>query len=377
MWRRRRFARRSRRHRSQLPLRCADRQSRSECRRAAASRRCRRAGWSWCTAAAACPCARRASKLTSSGNSCGRSSCSSRKNPCASSSSGVALSSSTWRPRPAIGAIARQAGSPGMAGRAAESLRLVHDEQIDARLHGLVGQLRPLDQHLQGDDGATMHVEGVEVGTEIACHVGEARRIEQREHLVILAPQLAEPLHGQDIGRDDETALDLPGVDEPIQDQRRLDRFPEADFVGEQPAHRIAGASRAPRRRAGAGRAGRVRRGTSPDHRPREAPADAERSAGSRSPRRRRDRPGRAARAARLRAPAATARGQTPCCPFASCSVPSGSRADDRRFPRVSMMRTGRPGLRSTGTSASVLAASRSVAPERGNSTRSARPRAR
>ena len=41
------------------------------------------------------PVARRASKLTSSGNSCGRSSCSKRKNPCASSSSGVALSSST------------------------------------------------------------------------------------------------------------------------------------------------------------------------------------------------------------------------------------------------------------------------------------------
>ena len=44
------------------------------------------------------PCARRASMLMSSGKSCGRSNCSNRKNPCASSSSGVALSSSTWRP---------------------------------------------------------------------------------------------------------------------------------------------------------------------------------------------------------------------------------------------------------------------------------------
>ncbi|HLG55389.1 MAG TPA: hypothetical protein VI485_08650 [Vicinamibacterales bacterium] len=41
---------------------------------------------------------------------------------------------------------------------------------------------------------------------------------------------------------------------------------------------------------------------------------------------------------------------------------------------RVSVMRTGRPGLRSTGISASVLAASRSVVAERGNSTTIARP---
>ena len=46
---------------------------------------------------------------------------------------------------------------------------------------------------------------------------------------------------------------------------------------------------------------------------------------------------------------------------------------DDRRVLRVSVIRTGLPGLRSTGISASMFAASRSVVPERGNSTRSAR----
>ena len=106
---------------------------------------------------------------------------------------------------------------------------------------GQVGQLRPLGQHLQGDHGATMNVEGVEVGTEITRHVGEALRIEQREYLVIFAPQLTEPLNGQDIWCDDETAFDLPGVYKPIQDERGLDRFSEAHFVGEQPAHRVAG----------------------------------------------------------------------------------------------------------------------------------------
>jgi hypothetical protein len=47
--------------------------------------------------------------------------------------------------------------------------------------------------------------------------------------------------------------------------------------------------------------------------------------------------------------------------------------ADDRRFLLVSMMRTGRPGFRSTGTNASVLAASRSVVRTRGKSTTSDR----
>ena len=55
----------------------------------------------------------RASTFMPSGNSSGRSSCSSRKNPCTSSSSGVALSSRTCRPSAASGAIARYAGPPG------------------------------------------------------------------------------------------------------------------------------------------------------------------------------------------------------------------------------------------------------------------------
>ena len=87
-------------------------------------------------------------------------------------------------------------------------MRFVHHEQVDARLHRLVGQLRALDQHLERDHGAAMHVERVEVGAEVARHVGEALRIEQREHLVVLPPELAQPLDGQGIRRDDEAALD-------------------------------------------------------------------------------------------------------------------------------------------------------------------------
>ena len=83
-----------------------------------------------------------------------------------------------------------------------------------------------------------MDVERVEAGAEVARDVGEPRRIEQREHLVILAPQLAEPLHRQRLGRDDQAALDLLRVQQPVHDQRRFDRLAEPDFVGEQPAHR-------------------------------------------------------------------------------------------------------------------------------------------
>ena len=134
------------------------------------------------------------------------------------------------------------AGLARVARRAAESLCFVHDEQIDSRSHRLVGQLWSLDQHFERDHDATVCVEGVEVGTEIAGHVGEALRIEEREHLVVLPPELTQPLHGERIRCDHETAIDLPGVHEAIQDERGLDGLAEAHFVGEQPPHGIAGA---------------------------------------------------------------------------------------------------------------------------------------
>ena len=129
----------------------------------------------------------------------------------------------------------RSDGSPrwltGVARWAAQPLRLVHHQQIDARAHGLDGQLRSLDQRLERDDCAAVDVERVEAFAEVARHVGQTRRVEQREHLVVLAPQLAQPLHGQRVGRHHQAALHAAGVHEAIQDQRRLDRLAEADFV--------------------------------------------------------------------------------------------------------------------------------------------------
>ena len=116
-----------------------------------------------------------------------------------------------------------------------------------------------------------VHVERVEVGAEVARHVGEPRVVEQHEDLVVLPPQLAQPLHRERLGSDHQAALGAPGADEAVQDQAGLDRLAEADLVGEQPAHRVGGGGPLRRRGAGAGRAGSARPGTSRGRSPRAA----------------------------------------------------------------------------------------------------------
>jgi hypothetical protein len=110
-------------------------------------------------------------------------------------------------------------GFTGMAGRAPEPLRLVHDEEIDPRRDGLRRQLGIGRQRFEGHHCPAVQLERIEPGAEVAPHVGEPPLVEQREHLVILAPQFAQPLHRQRIGRDDKAAPDLPGVHEVVQNQ--------------------------------------------------------------------------------------------------------------------------------------------------------------
>ena len=55
-----------------------------------------------------------------------------------------------------------------VAGRTPQPLCLVHHEQIDARLHRLTGELGVGGQRLERDDRAAMHVERIEVLTEVA-----------------------------------------------------------------------------------------------------------------------------------------------------------------------------------------------------------------
>ena len=81
---------------------------------------------------------------------------------------------------------------------------------------------------------------GLKPAPKSRSDVGEAAVVEQREDLVILAPQLAEPLHRERRRRHHEAALDAPRVHEMVEDQAGLDGLAEADFVGQQPAHRVA-----------------------------------------------------------------------------------------------------------------------------------------
>src|SRR4029453_19656768 len=82
-------------------------------------------------------------------------------------------------------------------------------------------------------------VERVEVCAEVAHDIRKARPVEQREDLVILAPEFTQPLHRQRLWHHHETALDFSRVHESIQDQRGFNRLPEADLVGEEPPYRV------------------------------------------------------------------------------------------------------------------------------------------
>ncbi len=141
-----------------------------------------------------------------------------------------------------MGATARQAGSPGWPfGRRSRCASSTTSRSIPACTAWSVSSAT-LRQRLERDHGAAVDVEGVEPGTEVARDVGEALRVEQREDLVVLPPELAQPLDGQGLRRHHEAALDFSRVHEPIQDERRFDRLSQADFVGQQPAHGVAGA---------------------------------------------------------------------------------------------------------------------------------------
>jgi hypothetical protein len=113
---------------------------------------------------------------------------------------------------------------------------LVDDQEVDPASNRLVGQLGTRDQRIEADDGMAMHLERVEAGAEIALDVREARLVEEHEDLVVLPPQLAEPLHGERFGQRPRGARCARARWSAID---RLDRLAEANLVGEQPAYRV------------------------------------------------------------------------------------------------------------------------------------------
>jgi len=122
-----------------------------------------------------------------------------------------------------------------MPRRALETVGLVDDQQIEPRRDGVIGEARCFRKGVDAEDGVAVRIERVERLSEVPGDVGEPLLVEEDEDLVVLPPELAEPLNGQGLRGDDEAARGAPRADQVVQDEARLDRLAEADLVGEEP----------------------------------------------------------------------------------------------------------------------------------------------
>ena len=144
--------------------------------------------------------------------------------------------------------VARDAGerrdgavrvAPGVAPRALEAVRLVHDEKLEPRRLRLRGEPGLRDEVLERDDRVPVRLEGVEALAVLLHDVLAPLAVEEDERLVELAVELAEPLDRERRGRDDERPVGPVRAQEAREDEAGLDRLAEAHFVGEQPADGI------------------------------------------------------------------------------------------------------------------------------------------
>ena len=104
------------------------------------------------------------------------------------------------------------AGFAGVARRSTQVMRLVDDQQVDPDLDRLPGEVRILLQHLQRDHHPAVRLERIEAAAVVLLDVQEPLVVQQHEDLVVLAPQLAQPLHGQGGRCDDQRPLGAPGT---------------------------------------------------------------------------------------------------------------------------------------------------------------------
>ena len=118
-------------------------------------------------------------------------------------------------------------------------MRLVHDEELEPRGLGLLRKRRVLDEVLERHDRVPVGLEGVEAFAVVLHDVLAPLAVEEHERLVELPVQLAEPLHRERRGGDDERPVGPVGAQEAREDEAGLDRLAEAHLVGEQPAHRV------------------------------------------------------------------------------------------------------------------------------------------
>ena len=127
------------------------------------------------------------------------------------------------------------------ARRPLQPVRLVHDEEIEARAPGALGEVPLLRQLLERDDEVPMGFERIESGAVFLRHVLAPLPVEEDEGLVELPPELAQPLDRQARRRHHESPLGTPRPDEARQDETRLDGLSEPHLVREEPSDRIGG----------------------------------------------------------------------------------------------------------------------------------------
>ena len=128
----------------------------------------------------------------------------------------------------------------GVSPRPSQVVGLVHDQEIDPGLDRLLGEPAPGSKQVEPDDRARVDLERVEIRPMVAGHVGEPLLVKKGKDLVVLAPELAQPLKSQGLGRDDQGAVGAAGLEEAIEDQAGLDGLAQPDLIRQQPAHRIA-----------------------------------------------------------------------------------------------------------------------------------------
>ncbi len=119
-------------------------------------------------------------------------------------------------------------------------MRLVDDEEVESRRLRLLREAGLPREVLERDDGAPVRLERVESVAVLLRDVLAALAVEEDERLVELPVELAEPLDGERRGSHDEDAVGALRAQEAREDEARLDRLPEADFVREEPADRVA-----------------------------------------------------------------------------------------------------------------------------------------
>ena len=121
-------------------------------------------------------------------------------------------------------------------------MRLIDDEQVEARREGLPGAVRILGEEGGGAEDELRFGEGVcflagrdqAVGDGVRCLA--AAFVIDGEEEVEAAQQLDEPLVDQRLGDKDQDAVGAASQVQAVEDEAGFDGFPQAHFVGEEDA---------------------------------------------------------------------------------------------------------------------------------------------